>query len=527
MWDKIVHEVNEEVPPFNDYLLLKFRSEKLKQIPEYFSMMLAEGSKLLPGVKYLGYTELSPEEYLQKMLSEKSNGVIRGVDINPLNVSMLRYEFEFSGTKYEIFRQIPFMRNRYIEMYGKRYYPIFPVGERGGVHRSANSVIAKVMRAPLTFWRNTPVVFSTMSGKICRELIPTTKIYFGSTGSNKNKPPLLLYLLSKFGFYETLNRLGIPGRIIISETYRDDLNAEGWEHIKVAGCTQSLEDKSAPRICYIIAHKNDLQDQHMRSEDRVIKTVASLYSILTFYKKFEYRDLVNSLAYYVAALGKYNNPAISKDISLMENATNHIAMNDTLLDLVSIQQLQTVGIYVNDFYEFITKVYLEIDEWLNNYNPINQFDKKIGSLDQMMGGEVRKLFSKIYRIINNRNVGVNHATVRKFTRSASYSSNWLHSSSIFRCNPSRCNDNWLLGIGAKRIRTLQNTEIGSGSNVSRATLPVALLKAHHSQLVVESALDIPTSSPITSGSINPYLQITESGDIITPDWVDDISEIYK
>jgi hypothetical protein len=44
--------------------------------------------------------------------------------------------------------------------------------------------------------------------------------------------------------------------------------------------------------------------------------------------------------------------------------------------------------------------------------------------------------------------------------------------------------------------------------------------------MVTSPLDIPASSPVATGSINPYLEVDEGGNIIVPSYAKEITHIY-
>ncbi len=514
MWNRIVSAAKQEIPRFNDFLIKEYRQRHIDDLPEYNRIMLEESLKLLPGVKYLGYHELCPEEFIKLIWSKDYANILKGIDINRLNASMYQYDLEFEGEIFPTYRLIPFMRNNMIEMYGKKYFTIFSVCERGGIHRNdTTNMIVKVMRAPLSFSRDTPIQFISLSGKPYRETIITTQLYFGRA-AKAQKPPLLLYLLSKFGFLQTMEMLGITNRIIITNVFDQAKEAEGWEYIVI------------PHGYYLAVHRDDMKDQHIRDDITTSRTLASLYAIFNFYPEYMNSDVVNNAEYYIAALGKYNNPTVEKVISLMENATNHIKMNDTLLDPISRYQLQTVGIYVDGFYDFILYMYQHIDELLNNYSPVNQFEKKIGALNQMMGGVTRNNFFKVYGIINNRNVGVNRRTIRRYVKSTSYPTNWLQDCDTVRCNPTLYNDNWIESIGLNRIRTLQNAETGERSK-KKIRIAEYQLKAHASQLVVESSLDIPTSSPIEAGSINPYIPVNSMDGLINiPEYYSEIEDIY-
>lgn len=101
----------------------------------------------------------------------------------------------------------------------------------------------------------------------------------------------------------------------------------------------------------------------------------------------------------------------------------------------------------------------------------------------------------------------------------------MMANSVFRANPTICNDNSLLTVLTKRFRSLENTE--TKSTTGGRNMPVALLKAHPSQLVVESILALPPSAPVVSGEINPMIQVDmETGFFIIPSWYKEISHVF-
>ena len=61
---------------------------------------------------------------------------------------------------------------------------------------------------------------------------------------------------------------------------------------------------------------------------------------------------------------------------------------------------------------------------------------------------------------------------------------------------------------------------------SKSKTPLHLLKAHPSHLIVTSILDIPSSSPIVTGSLNPYAQIDEDGNIVEPEYAKEVADVY-
>jgi hypothetical protein len=96
---------------------------------------------------------------------------------------------------------------------------------------------------------------------------------------------------------------------------------------------------------------------------------------------------------------------------------------------------------------------------------------------------------------------------------------------MFRAKPTVYNDNFMLSVGAKRIRSMNDVELADGGGGGTSLSP-HLLQAHSSQLVVESPLGFPSSSPVVTGSINGFLEIEDDGSIIRPSWADEIDDAF-
>ena len=174
-------------------------------------------------------------------------------------------------------------------------------------------------------------------------------------------------------------------------------------------------------------------------------------------------------------------------------------------------------------------MFFNIDRLIVSYNPINLYTKMIGSLDQLMGGVIREISKQQYSIINSkRGISLTSEVVKTFCKKASQRASWIGVTPVFRPEPSVYNSNWLMTVGAKRFLSLDSIESQCGRNGKRKSTktPPHLLKAHPSQIYVTTILDIPSSNPIATGSINPYLQIDQEGSIIEPAYSKEIEHCF-
>jgi hypothetical protein len=76
------------------------------------------------------------------------------------------------------------------------------------------------------------------------------------------------------------------------------------------------------------------------------------------------------------------------------------------------------------------------------------------------------------------------------------------------------------------LESVASSSSHKGRKASKSKTPLHLLKAHSSHMVVTSILDIPTSSPIVTGSLNPYAKIDADGNIIEPEYSKEIADVY-
>lgn len=500
------------LPDFNDKLLLEFRNNKIGKIKQYLNDLFGESVKLLNGrLKYVGYAELSPDERLEYI---KSNVILNNkVEIQKSSFELVRYIFEFEGCQHFLYVHVPYLEHGSVWLGDTQYFPMFPIVERGGLHRTQKSIIIKVMRAPLTFKRVKTYTFGTDKGKLYKDIVVVTvKIHQRKTGRGSKRSdltPLILYHLVKAPFYNVMKMYGLnEGDITLTNKYTP---CDEYEYIKIK------ED-------IFIKLKTGILDNPYNQ-----RLIASYLVCLENYPRFELRELTAAhAAYYKTVLGKYTYPNLQNATQLHTNAQKHLETTDSLLDPPAQHQLSQIGIHATNIYELLLHVFFNIDMWIVDYNPIDLYDKKIGALDQIMAPLVSTINSKLFKLINNKDKELEQETIKRFVTTASRHEGWLLGNPAFRANPTIYNDNWLITIGSKRFRSLENTETtGSmGKGKKKKNIPMALLKAHPSHMVVESILALPASSPVITGEINPYCQIDEDGNIIKPVWANEIAHVF-
>ena len=510
MWNRIITKVKNELPPFNDYLLLQYRREKMDEIVEEVDQVFRESMKLFndENIKYEGCYELTPEERVARVINSKFK---RGIEIRFSSARQLVYKFKFMDNIYYSCTEIPYLHGDAVYFNSTKYYPQFPIVEKGGRSIIGNEIKQKVMRAVLSFWRDVqnPIKMKTVEGTEIYEILIKTRIHQRTRGKKRIKTPLLIYPLSVYGYDKTLELFDFkPGELeLVSEVIPDT----DYNHLHLGNSA------------YLKIHKEVLNDLIKR------RVIASLYSITKFRKKFSLDELKSSM-YYIATLGAYTYPYKKSDMRLLfSNAKSHLENCDTILDLPTRRQLAQIGIHVNNLYEFIIIVFKEIDNWVVSYDPVDLYNKKIGSLNQLLSSFTETVFTKQFQMISNKK-GIESNNMSSFANNASKQLGWYVDNQIFKANPTIYNDNWLLSIGAKRFRSLNNIEIRTRDKEAAAKTdkrpPMKMVKSHPSQMVVESIIAIPSNNAVITGTINPYLQIDTNGNIIKPEWADEIKHVF-
>ena len=517
-WDYLFGKAADQLRPFNDKLIYDFPKQKIDQISQYldkiFHQIVAFFSFQL---EYVGRRELTPEEHIAYLVN---NQLTKGnVQIRNTETSLVAFELRFDGRSYYVYIDVPYLINERVVYNDTEYYPQFPIVEKGGINRTDHgTIIVKVMRVPITFGRRTTNKYKMISvnGTLYPELLITVKIHQGASSTEKSEStPLVLYHFCKLGYVETMKKYGMnPDDIHISTTFNS--SDPEWEFF-------SLPDKQR----YLQVRRTALKDCYHR------RMVLSLYRMFIEIPEFRDTDVFgNDPSYYKAVLGKFiGSRDDNQNKLLIPNANKHLAMTDPMLDKVAQEQLRSVNCNCEDIYDLLYWMYFNIDDQLVSYDPTNLYDKRVEGLDDLAYCPARNIVETQYNIINSKKAILDHLTVEQFCKRASQRPSWIKAGdTIFRPNPVLYNDNWLAQMGLKRFLSLEPIASSFSKRKkqgSKTTTSPELLKAHYSQLTVTALLTIPASSPVKTGDMNPWAEIDmDSGNIIRPDYADEIEHVY-
>lgn len=506
----IVHRTAESLPQFNDQMLLEFRESKVAGMLDYLDRHFRAIEWFKGEVTYIGYSIMIPEERLAGMMVK--NSAYRGrVSIQPSTVIVVKFIFQLpNGNQYPAVIEIPYMVDRAIIIKGVKYHPLLVIVERILNRINDDKIAIKVARAQLRFIRNIKAKFVTSTNTTYSAYIPTAKLHLGKGGARRDKKPdkvpIVLYHLCAYGWAETMRYYGIePADLTVIPELNDDPD---FTQVKIQ------------EGMYLNIRRSLLEKETNR---RVIASLLRIMVLVTV--PYTIRDVMDpGAAFFKIALGEYICTATNQT-QLFQQADEHLRSNRTLIDPAAASSLASVGIEAADTNALLLHAFFSIDEWLALRNPNDLYTKQLGNLSHMLAELVRMVMSKQYESLRRGGPLDSAVTtfVRQISTSARYVKGWM-----FRTVTDASLDNWLLTIGAKRLRTFKTMEQGSkAKGGSRTGIPVSVLPPHPSEIAITSLFTMPAKAPLMAGSINPFALIDAEGNFVAPPWADEIADVFE
>lgn len=512
---------SSDLPPFNNDFILNWRTRVFERIPQVMEGMIKEALVLVEqhGFKYEGFRKLTPEETIFHLTTKiKSTDPTSFFEVHKNTLVMGEFKFSFNGSTIISKVYIPFLKNHSAHYAGVDYYPDLPISERC-IH--ANNVTGlltvKVNRAPLMFWKSIQHPYIDITGKkVFKEVVVTTKLHFGKKAIKKNNTtPLILYFLVN-GFENTLHQLGINSNDLqVVDYYDSETDSKHFYfEIRVFNRTEHVDN------IYIKVKKKAMENVQVR---RFISSL--MYTLEDFKRPYTIRDIYDpeaTLWYHILGSRVYiNKSLIDQDPVVIDHAREHCEINNTLIDSLTKKAFQSVGINIQDFNHFLYIVYENIHKWCADYNPSDLYDKRI-NYNTIFGGFNYKLFSDIFKLMKEikkkkKKTVDEHKHLLQYL--AAHKPTWFNVGGMFMTNPTVYNS--FVGLTLVHRFLSASTSESSEGRKGGKHVQKSLLLAHPSQLTITSINTVPSSSPVISGSINPFINVDDEGNIIVaPDLIE-------
>ena len=153
-WNQIVGEVRQQLPQFNNNLLIDYHKQQINSAPEFMDVVFRESVRSLAvkvPVEYVGYRIVQPQQQVQYLLGSAISK--DKVNIKRSELQLVEYDFMFEGTKIPVYLYLPYLYNNVITIDDTQYAVLNSIIDKFIV-RTADEIIMHVMKLVIKFWRN-------------------------------------------------------------------------------------------------------------------------------------------------------------------------------------------------------------------------------------------------------------------------------------------------------------------------------------------------------------------------------------
>lgn len=536
MINDIMSAVKQQIPKFNDDLIIDLRKREIVNLAEFIAERFKECCVVADeNLQLVQYRILSPMERIchelamaakyQKDATIKNNKKRKNsISIETDETILVAYVFRYCDQTFSVPLYIPYIYEDSCLVVGnKRYECMLNVTEKlFSVRTGSNGVTIKVIRAPISFYKNTPHIFvDEKTNESFVGSIVTSKIHSNEPPKSKRaKATIIHYLLCKYSIPEMLMKFDIQPdalSLVEKEEFDDD--------------------------CFYFRIKNTMTDQmylkikkSLMLENRLLYDItATICYILSGFRFVLYRDLINdSKTVFKIILGKIIHGNSTDQVHALNYMKRHIESVDSYLDNYTKNLFRSEGIIINDIYDLLIFIQLNISKIIIDYPNNNMYNKRVEAINNVIvDGLARTLNRNIYRIERKDDFAhMLKSLTKAFSIHPQAIQKSLSTSESVRFSSSGIySDNWLLTIGDKVLKRLSATMKQSsggqkGKKVHSSGINAHVNKFHPSMLVVESPIGF-SSKPGSNCLVNPFTMIDSTGGFVRPSSAADIDEIYK
>ena len=510
---EVLRGVMDEIPPFNEYMLETFPRLSVEGIPDFIMQVYKESIAILMPNQIVakGYRKLTPQERVQNEVRRKDYGI----NIATSNLDLYEFLFEDveTGQHHGIYLYLPYMVNNLLYIDG-RHYSIPKTITETVFGRTADSISIRVIRAPLKFSRPTTFRLESAVGtmRMKNEFVQSAHIHMKKKKDPNLYMTIINYLFAKFGFLGTLRRFNLDTDDIAFSTVIES-DTEVYEYYVAKNRKGHNKDP-----LYLKVRHELLEETLYR------KLVANLLYTLTLFTFHTVDDMYDDTGtIFRVMMGKLISGVSTKDAQALNDANSHIVSLDTYLDSITKRRMWRFGIKVDDIYDLLQYIFVELDAIIVNTVPQNLYNKRIDALENILIDIfVVDIFKQVYQLEkSNKPLSVEHVIKKISIKPRKIEEICGHLTEI----PDHYNDCRLVACDLIKIRQSGLGKKGAKSSGPGAKSPES--RFHPSIPVVETMTAFSGSNPTINGVINPYVKITENGAVVKPTWAVEIDELAK
>lgn len=522
MLNEILGNIKAQLPKFNNDVIVELRKKEIGNLAEFIANRYKECASIAdPNLKFVGYKVMSP---LDKLIYELTSNSKRKnhIDIREDEAVIVEYIFSYFDQEFKVPLYIPYIyEDSCMIVKNTRYECLLNMSEKlFSVKSGLSGVTIKMIRLPMSFWKNIPFAYNDeVENKQFVSSIVHCKIHYKKAAKTKKiKPTIIHYLLCKFTLAEVLMKFEINPKTVTFVT-RENFNPD-YYYFKIKN--------SAVEPIYVKAYKE------LMNVDRIFQDIVlTILYILSSFRFIIYKDLIhNSKEVFMIILGKLIYNTNIDHAHALNRMSKHIESGDTYLDDYNKNIFKFEGININDIYDLLCFIQVNIGKIIIDYPNNNMYNKRIETINNVIvDGIVRLINDNIYKFERKDNIAHMFSSISQaFSVHPKNVLKSLGNSDTVRFSASGVyGDNWLLSIGDKCIKRLSaatKKPFGAKKSGYSSGINAYANKYHPSMSIIESPIGF-SSNPGSNCLINPYVQIDEAGGFLKPEHAEEIDKIKR
>lgn len=523
-------------PKFNKIIgegLAYHTCTKLETVIDKFmsSLLSRENDKRLPkGFSYIGYEVLSPvAEYMyrkQRANKQQKHRQSNGLQYSKNDFYIVCFKFKAGDSIIERYIEIPFIRPGSIMHINSTKYSIMPVITAKGISITTKGLFVAFGSNRVNFEK---ITRSIIVDGISRHInMPHTIDLHRQARKSKNiHSPIFLWLLAKFGAKEVAKKfLGVNAKFYhTNEPRLEEYSKEEYSFYKP---TWNKTNEFSPDITIVIPKEHNSKEFEMFAAS--IFYTMSVFGDRMSIENINQPDIWKIMLGYTI-WGDFRYP----DVKTIDEICTHLGHIEKYIDDFFIDTLQVEGIDATDIYQFLFCIVQKICQCPSGKGiAANMFGKYLTSMEYIVNSLRYDIQNAAWELIRLAAVPgsdeggvVTENKIRTFIFYRIQSTRLLglnHGNGAIRPFQLSC-DNMLVGLTSRAIDQVEATK-KPGSDKKNMDLNDPTKHTHSSHLSAGSVCNLPKSSPIGWGVLNPYINIDHLGRIIPhPDEIDVLNEV--
>lgn len=544
-----MEHVKEDTPKMNPDIANGLAVKMIPKAVDYLDTVIKSVAKdFIPGLRYIGISRCTPDEELRKVNTKKNDKYV--IETAKSSLYLVKLLFGYTdptaidiqtgkNLNAEEMLEPCYMYLPYVDEAGLLYisgakYFISPIMADVVLSFEKNGVFLNLLRAKFSI---KDIRHEMLKDGIFEE----QKILYSSIYNIKpaevvdkveTRPLCTLahYLFCYKGFFNTFKEYAnctpiIGGKEINTTNYPQD----EW-HIYESARKKLRRSKSL----IFSPHKLAIRKSETTQMSECL--IAALFYLLdNFPNSFKDVSWINDNTKWRIMMGEIIFGLSKSAGTLTESIDDHLKSLDQFLDTIVKYKLETIGIYVNDIYEFFAHVINNYNDWsIKSKENLNSlYDKELSVLHYTLSKIVESINTFYFKLKSAyKSAGSRTLTKEDINKLLRIN---IKPRKIFwiKDNPSGLNtvayagDNKVVkitcnNIPQKSLGTTSSSDIDIDDPVNRL---------HTSFMVIGSHLNLPKSSPIGYKTLSPYIKLDKDNKFVIEEserkYLENIHEIIR